>query len=84
MADVKLISEKVLEVLRRHLPPFLSYRVNPAGCQYLPPPPAGRGLKFGRHQTKNDGFSGTVLTYHFFYYVGRKYGYNRVRFVKLH
>ena len=36
--------KKVLKVSCRYLMPFLSYRKNPAGGQYLPPPPAGRGL----------------------------------------
>ena len=36
--------KKVLKVLRRYLPSFLSYRENQAGVQNLTPPPAGRVL----------------------------------------
>ena len=39
MEDVKLIPYKVLEILHRHLSPFLSYREYPgAGADSAPPP----------------------------------------------
>ena len=46
LADVKLMLEKVMKVLRRYLLLFLSYRENPAGGQNLTPPPAGCGLSY--------------------------------------
>ena len=42
VAGVKLMLGKVLKVLRRYLPSFLSYRENPAGGgRYSPPPQRG-------------------------------------------
>ena len=40
VADVQLMMGKVLKVSRRYLPPFLSYRENPAGggAEYAPSP----------------------------------------------
>ena len=32
-----------IESLRRYLPPFLSYRENPAGGKFAPPPQRGAG-----------------------------------------
>ena len=46
--DVKLMPENVLEVSRRYLPPFLSYRVKPAGGRISPPPPSGQGRNHGK------------------------------------
>ena len=46
VADVQLMMGKVLKVSRRYLPPFLSYRENPAGGgRICPPPPATSGAR---------------------------------------
>ena len=41
VADVNLMLGKVLKVVRRYLPPFLSYRENPAGGDICPPAECG-------------------------------------------
>ena len=43
VGDVKLMLGKVIKVSRRYLPPFFSYRENPAGGAIFAPP-AGRVL----------------------------------------
>ena len=43
--DVKLMLGKVLQVSPRNLPPFLSYRENPAGGDICPPPTHSSGAR---------------------------------------
>ena len=57
LVDVKFMLGKVLKISRQCLPPFFSYRENPAGRAEFAPPTLQRGAGYSAHPVAKRHFN---------------------------